>query len=148
MNFGAARSDRIRRTKPAIALLVGLFCGMVILLNVLPARSQATGGGAAAGDAERGKVLFEKRCAGCHSLDQDREGPKLRGVYGRKAGSLSGFKYSDSLKASKVVWDSVSLERWLTDPESVIPENDMDFRVLKAEERADLIRFLKFSSGK
>ena len=100
------------------------------------------------GDTDRGKQLFEKRCTGCHSLDQDKEGPRLRNVYGRAAGSISTFKYSDALKASHVTWDDVSLAKWLTDTESLVPDNDMSFHVPKADERADIIRFLKASAGK
>ena len=98
------------------------------------------------GDATRGKALFEKRCSGCHSLDEDREGPRLRTVYGRKAGSVSGYPYSKALQSSKVTWDDVSLEKWLTNPDSFVPENNMSFYAPKADERADIIRFLKVTS--
>jgi cytochrome c len=47
---------------------------------------------------ERGKDLFVRRCSGCHSPDLNKEGPRLRGVYGRRAASVSGFEYSESLK--------------------------------------------------
>jgi cytochrome c len=96
----------------------------------------------------RGKDLFEKRCGGCHSLDVDKEGPRLRNVYGRKAGSIPSFKYSDALKGSQFSWDQASLDRWLTNTESVVPDNDMDFHVPKADERADIIEYLRVSSGK
>jgi cytochrome c len=99
------------------------------------------------GDAERAKALFVKRCTGCHSLDQDKEGPRLKNVYGRKAGSITGFQYSDALKAASVTWNEETLDQWLTDTESVVPNNDMSFHVPKAEERADIIRFLRVSSG-
>ena len=46
------------------------------------------------GDAVRGKAVFEKRCTGCHAMDVDREGPRLAGVFGRKAGSIGGLHYS------------------------------------------------------
>jgi cytochrome c len=103
---------------------------------------------ATTGDPQRGKVLFEKRCGGCHSLDKDKEGPRLGNVYGRKAGSIQTFKYSDSLKSAQFVWNDSLLDKWLTNTESVIPDNDMDFRILKADERADIIQFLRVSSGK
>ncbi len=99
-------------------------------------------------DPIRGKDLFEKRCGGCHSLDTDKEGPRLRNVYGRKAGSIASFKYSDGLKGARVTWDQASLDKWLTNTESVVPDNDMDFHVPKADERADIIEYLRVSSGK
>src|SRR5712692_7098214 len=91
------------------------------------------------GDVKKGKELFVKRCAGCHELDQVRVGPKMRRVYGRTAGTDAGFPYSEALKASGVVWNSSSLDKWLTDPESLVPDNDMSFRVSNAEERAAII---------
>ena len=94
-------------------------------------------------DADRGKALFERRCTGCHAVDANREGPHLRGVFGRKAGSVPGFGYSTVLKNSGVTWNEDSLNRWLTDPDTAIKGNNMDFSVAKADERADLIAFLK-----
>ncbi|MGA8086578.1 MAG: c-type cytochrome [Terracidiphilus sp.] len=100
------------------------------------------------GDATNGKQLFEKRCTGCHSLSNNKEGPRLRGVYGRKAGSVTDFTYSDELKAAHIVWDEHSLDQWLTDPDAVVPNNDMAFHVSNPQERADIIQFLRLSSGK
>ena len=100
------------------------------------------------GDAERGKALFEKRCTGCHSLDQDKEGPRLRGVYGRTSGTIASFAYSDALKRVHIVWDDATLDKWLTDTDELIPGNDMAFHVPKLEERADIIRFLRSMSEK
>ncbi|HEY6490659.1 MAG: c-type cytochrome [Terracidiphilus sp.] len=96
-----------------------------------------------AGDAVRGKMLFEKRCTGCHGLDQDKEGPRLRRVYGRKAGTVEGFPYSDALKGAQFAWKDAQLEEWLTDTESVLKNNNMEFHVPSAEERADIVAFLR-----
>jgi len=95
------------------------------------------------GDATRGQKVFENRCTGCHSLDRDKEGPQLRGVFGKKAGSISTFKYSDAMKASDIIWDAGSLDQWLADPEKIIPNSDMVFRVPKARERTDVIAYLQ-----
>jgi len=94
-------------------------------------------------DALRGEAVFKRRCTGCHALDVDREGPRLRGVYGRKAASVAGFAYSGALKKSGVLWDDVALDRWLTDTDAAVPGNDMGFRLPKEQERADLIAYLK-----
>jgi cytochrome c len=99
------------------------------------------------GDAVRGKAVFEKRCTGCHAVDVDREGPRLAGVYGRKAGSIAGFTYSAGLKNSSMTWTDATLEKWLTDPDLVVPDNNMSFSVSKAEERRDLIAYLKQSKS-
>ncbi len=90
-----------------------------------------------------GKEMFEKRCTGCHALDNEKAGPRLRGVFGRPAASLSTFPYSDSLKKSGVVWNSSSLDKWLTDPDGFIPDNDMAFRVPNQDERVRIIEYLK-----
>jgi cytochrome c len=95
------------------------------------------------GDAVRGKAVFEKRCTGCHAMEADRKGPRLAGVFGRKAGSVPGFTYSAGLKSLGVTWNGATLEKWLSDPDMVVPDNNMSFSVPKAEERRDLIAFLK-----
>ena len=100
-------------------------------------------GSTKAGDAANGRALFQKRCTGCHALDGDREGPRLAGVYGRKAASVPGFDYSADLKNSGITWNELTLERWLTSPDLIAPDTKMEFHVPKAQERADLIAFLK-----
>jgi cytochrome c len=110
----------------------------------LGAEKQVSG----AGDAARGKALFEKRCTGCHALTVNREGPMLTGVYGRVSGTAPGFAYSTALKNAHVVWNEKSLDQWLTDPDAFLPGNDMDFLVSKPQERSDLISYLRQISGK
>jgi cytochrome c len=95
------------------------------------------------GDPVRGKAVFEKRCTGCHALEVDREGPRLAAVYGRKAGSVPGFTYSAGLKNSGLTWTDATLEKWLSDPDLVVPDNNMSFSVPRADERRDLIAYLK-----
>jgi cytochrome c len=93
-----------------------------------------------------GKELFQRRCGGCHSLDRPMEGPRLRGVVGRTAGSTKDFEYSQALRNSKIVWSEELLDKWLTDTESVVKENDMSFRVPRAEERRAIIAYLRDSA--
>jgi cytochrome c len=95
-----------------------------------------------------GKDLFDRRCGGCHALDRDKEGPRLRGVYGRKSGSVPSFQYSAALKNASVTWDAASLDKWLADPEKLAPDNDMGFHLENAAERRDVIAYLKELSGK
>jgi cytochrome c2 len=97
-------------------------------------------------DPNRGKDLFNRRCTGCHSLTDNREGPHLAGVYGRPSASIAGFPYSAALRAAHITWNDQTLDRWLTDPDAFLPNNNMDFRVPRPQERADLIAFLKASS--
>jgi cytochrome c len=114
--------------------------GVVILglLLAIVAWPQRSGSSAASG-----KDLFDKRCGGCHSLDADKEGPRLRGVYGRAAGSVPSFPYSEALKKSQLTWDDQTLERWLTDSEKLVPGADMTIRVESQAERSAIIAWLK-----
>jgi cytochrome c len=93
-----------------------------------------------------GKDVFEARCSGCHALDREKEGPRLGGVYGRTAGSVAGFQYSKALVNSKLIWKEETLEKWLADPDKLVPENDMAFHVPNPEERRSVIQFLKSSA--
>jgi cytochrome c len=116
-------------------------------VQALSMLTKSAGGSEAAlvreGDAVRGKAVFEKRCVGCHTLDADREGPRLAHVFGRKAGSVAGFDYSAGLKKSGITWTDATLEKWLSDPDLVVKDNNMSIGVPKAEERRDLIAYLK-----
>jgi cytochrome c len=97
-------------------------------------------------DVARGQRSF-RMCAPCHSLEPDRNmtGPSLAGLWGRKAGSLPSFeRYSDVLKSSGIIWDDRSLDGWLTDPDRMVPGNEMPFNGIKnPQDRADLLAFLK-----
>jgi cytochrome c len=97
--------------------------------------------------SKHGKELFDKRCGGCHALDRDKEGPRLGGVYGRAAGAVASFQYSGPLQKSNITWTDGTLDKWLTDPEKLVPDSDMAFHVDSADERREIISFLK-SSGK
>jgi cytochrome c len=98
------------------------------------------------GDASRGRQDF-RACAPCHSLEPDRNmtGPSLANLWGRKAGGLSSFdRYSDALESSGIIWDDRALDGWLTDPQRMVPDNEMPFEGIKdAQVRADLLAFLK-----
>jgi cytochrome c len=131
----------VHRALLAVTSCVGLWVALVSFL-ALPRLGEAQ-------NAESGKELFERRCSGCHALDKDKEGPRLRGVYGRNSASVPSFQYSDSLKAAHITWDATSLDKWLADPEKAVPDSDMAFRLVKAEERTDIIAYLKeLSSSK
>jgi cytochrome c len=122
-------------------LVASMLAALACFTIPRPGRAQAP-------SLSRGKETFEKRCGGCHSLDRDKEGPRLRGVYGRPSGSVSSFSYSTALKSAHISWDAESLDKWLTDPDKVVPDTDMAFHVDKADERRDIIAYLKDLSGK
>jgi cytochrome c len=101
-----------------------------------------TGAARADGDATRGKSIYA-RCAGCHAIERNRVGPRHAGLFGRAAGSLDDYAYSDAMRASGLVWDAATLDRFLADPRAVVPGTKMGFAGIKdAAERADLIAYL------
>jgi cytochrome c len=126
-------------TNPTLRTTLTIVTGVVCVTLAVAASGK---------DPERGREAFEKRCTGCHALDKVKLGPPLRGVYGRKAGRDPQFTYSDAVKNASVSWDESTLDRWLNDTESVIPDNDMSFRLNDPAERANIIAYLKQLSGK
>jgi cytochrome c len=73
------------------------------------------------------EISFNDHCRECHSFlkDDNRLGPSLYGVVGRKAGAEPGYGYTQSLKDSGVTWDEATLDKWIADPGAVIPGNGM-----------------------
>jgi len=139
IHWGAATTDA---DLAAIAAWVhGL---QAVYAGSAAAKSSETG----PGDGARGESLFEKRCTGCHSLDRNKQGPMLQGVYGRTSGTAASYAYSDALKKAAITWNDKSLDNWLTDPDQFIPGNNMDFLVAKPQERADLIAYLRHESAR
>jgi cytochrome c len=102
--------------------------------------------GAYAQDAENGADIF-KKCRACHQIGENAKnavGPKLNGLFGRKAGSIEGFSYSDANKGSGVVWDEKVFAKYIADPKSAMPGNKMAFVGIKDEKDVgDLIAYLK-----
>jgi cytochrome c len=94
-------------------------------------------------DPSAGEAVYS-RCLACHALAYDRVGPRHCGVYGRRAGSVPGFEYSDAMKRSKVVWNEKTLDRFLANPLKTVPGTTMTYAGIDdAKERADLIAYLK-----
>lgn len=94
-------------------------------------------------DLSRFTRILVLGCGGCHALDADRVGPRHAGVFGRKAGSVAGFAYSPALAQSRIVWGEDTLERWLRNPEALIPGQRMNFRVSDPAERRAIVDFLR-----
>jgi cytochrome c len=94
------------------------------------------------------ELQFNGHCRECHSFvkNDNRLGPSLYGVIGRKAGTEPGFAYSESVKDSGVVWDEATLDKWIANPGAVIPGNNMAALfegISDASVRAKIIAFLK-----
>ncbi|MBS0234983.1 MAG: c-type cytochrome [Proteobacteria bacterium] len=99
------------------------------------------------------EIAFNDHCRECHSADKgdNRLGPSLYGVVGRKAGSIPNFGYSEALKDSGITWTEKNLNAWITSPNSVVPGNNMGaiFSGLQdAKARAKIIAYLKGDTKK
>jgi len=115
--------------------------GSCVAALAMGAASHVLAGGA---DPDKGKAVFEQ-CAACHSLGEAGEfdGPTLKGVIGRKAGSLEDYRYSAAMKRSNVTWSAETLDRYITDPQAFIPGNRMAFAgITDKAQRDDLIAYL------
>jgi cytochrome c len=121
--------------------LIGFALGAAGLFGLSPSHA------ATVGDPARGAQVYGGKCTGCHSLDTNRVGPAHRGVFGRKAGLAAGYSYSAGVRTSRIVWNEVTLDRWLTDPQATIAGARMGFRLADPGQRADVIAYLRQQSA-
>lgn len=118
---------------------------MKIAAVVFAGFAMALAGSAQAADADHGKVVFA-RCAACHDLNSGKTlfGPSLKGLVGRKSGTVAGFAYSPAMKAKAVTWSPATLDQFITSPTKFVPGTRMPFAGLPdAKDRADLIAYLE-----
>jgi cytochrome c len=121
------------RLSPGVCVLAAL--GIAALLGQpLAAQSAAD------------EALFRKNCQTCHSLVADgvqRAGPSLQRIFGRKAGTLADFPYSQALKEADFSWTAEAMDAWLTSPQSYLPGTYMLYQQDDAEVRVAIIRYLQ-----
>jgi len=87
------------------------------------------------------------RCRACHAIETDRVGPRHCGLFGRRAGSVEDFAYSEAMRTSGIVWGRASLDRFLENPMGVVPGTLMTYAgVSDARDRALLIAWLEIST--
>ena len=99
------------------------------------------------GDGKRGEDIYG-RCMACHSLEYNRTGPKHCGLFGRKAGSVPDFDYSDAMKNSGITWSAETLNQFLKKPQAMVPGTIMTYDgVPDDRERADLIAYLQMANA-
>ena len=99
------------------------------------------------GDPKNGEQVYA-RCMACHSLTENRIGPRHCGVFGRRAGTVPGFDYSPAMRRAKIVWSGKTLDGFLTDPMKYVPGTAMVFAgIPDRKERADVIAWLKEASA-
>ena len=137
---GSTRGYRAGAVALAWALLVGMGLqpGFAAAQTTAPRQWQTP----PPGDVLRGASLYQSQCTACHAIDANKTGPAHRGVFGRRVGSLPGYRYSEELARSRLRWTPQTLNQWLEDPEELVAGQRMGFQVDSAQERADLIAYL------
>jgi len=123
----------------AVVVAVGYPAAMVLAFLLAGGHSAKSSGSA---DVAHGATIYHE-CMICHSIDKNGIGPRHQGVFGRKAGSLPDYNYTAALKGSNIVWNETTLDQWLTNPQALVPGTKMMFSVDNAQDRADVIAFLK-----
>jgi cytochrome c len=122
---------------------------LALVLIVSTAVFDGSAGAQDAADPELGQVLYDNHCGVCHAIDFSRTvfGPHLVGVYGREAGSVSGYRYSYEMRTSGIVWDEETLDALIANPQGLVAGTNMYYRGLPdAANRAHIIAYLKQQS--
>jgi alcohol dehydrogenase (cytochrome c) len=99
----------------------------------------------AAGDATAGKTVFANQCSSCHTVENGKNGfgPSLAQVIGRRSGSLPGFTYSPAMQQAGLLWESKSLDEFLTSSTAKVPGTSMSVALTNSTDRANVIAYLE-----
>ena len=123
-------------------MLLSALCGIAFVLSLLSGFPQAS---QAAEDAS-GQLAFNNACRTCHIMREgdNRLGPNLHKIIGRKAGSLPDYAFSSAMKEAGFVWDEEKLDRFIANPDEVVPGNNMKpyGGLSSSEDRKKIIAFL------
>jgi cytochrome c len=116
-----------------------LAAALVALAPFTVAQEKATG--------SKGQLLFNNACRTCHTLREgdNRLGPNLNRIIGRKAGALPDYGYSSAMKSGDLIWDKSTLDRFIANPDEVVPGHTMQpyGGLASPEERARIIDYLE-----
>lgn len=97
--------------------------------------------------AEDGEAAFNNACRTCHTWrdGDNRLGPHLHKIIGRKAGAAEGYPYSAAMKGAGVTWDEATLDKFIANPDAVVQGNNMKpyTGIQDAAQRKAIIEFLK-----
>lgn len=125
-------------TKRASLLVVA-----VLAATMLPSalgQAQSSAPPSASSDGAR---LYQAKCGGCHSIAVSKIGPAHKGVFGREAAMVPGYRYSPALRAAKIKWDAKTLDQWLQGPQKLVKGSRMYLMVPDPAQRAAIIAYLQ-----
>src|SRR5438128_10590976 len=133
----AQRMEMMSTTKSRV--VPGLALAAVVCASTAAILSKAE----AAGDAAAGEQVFA-RCMVCHSpkAGENKIGPSLAGIFGRKSGSAPGYNYSPALKSAGITWDEQELDKYLANPHADVHGTKMVISVPNAEDRQNVIAYV------
>jgi cytochrome c len=127
-----ARSFTLRNV-----VITGALCAAYVMLSATSSTTQET----------PGQLVFNNACRTCHTIKEgdNRLGPSLYRIVGRKAGSLQNYGYSSAMKGADFVWDEAKLDQFIANPEQIVPGNNMKpfSGLAPADDRAKVIAFLR-----
>lgn len=119
--------------------LISALSGMACLLASPSALPQGA-------EASSGQQAFNNACRTCHVVREgdNRLGPNLHRIVGRKAGSLPDYAFSGAMKEAGFVWDEEKLDRFMANPDEFVPGNSMKpyGGLASSEERKKIIGYL------
>jgi cytochrome c len=118
-------------------LMSGLLCALLLAGTAVAEELEPP-------SLERGEALWGK-CRACHTVEPNGRtlvGPNLWGVLGRKAGTVPGYRYSEALRNSGVVWTDDQLDKYLAATQDFLPGSKMYGGLAIAQDRVDLIAWL------
>jgi cytochrome c len=125
--------------RPPFSAVVRLSVGVSASLCAVAVIAQP---GSASRDVAAGQMLYQNKCAGCHSVDADRIGPRHRNVVGRPVASVPGYSYSPALKKLGGVWTPARLDQWLSGTQKMAPGSKMYLQIDDPAQRRLLIAYL------
>ena len=125
------------------ALLISNLAALGLLAALTVAHAQTPN--------DAGQISYNNACRTCHSIREgdNRLGPSLYGIVGKKAGTISGYDSSPAMRQSGIVWDEKNLDKFIADPEAVVHGNAMKpyGGIASEEERQKIISYLKSAGG-
>ena len=127
------------------SLIGGVLCGVLLSGVLLSGLGVARAADTEPPSLERGEALWAK-CRACHTYQEGGRnlvGPRLFGVFGRKAGTVPDYSYSEAMKKSDVVWTDRTLDGYLAATQDFMPGNKMYGGLAIEQDRIDLLFWLK-----